>query len=262
MAENADPTCRAIAEYLAGHLGIAVEFVTDVPWPVRETLLDAQQIHLCWICGLPYVWKADADAPVVELCVAPVMQGKRYAGKPVYFSDVVVRRDSPFRAFTDLRGTAWAYNEPRSHSGYNLVAQHLAGLGANDGYFSRAVESGAHQTSLRMVVNGEVDASAIDSTVLEAELARFPAFADEIRVVETLGPSPMPPWVFAKSLPAPLREGISDALLTMHHDAGGRAILAMWNIARFVGADDRAYDAIRGMARAGADVRLVPSAAS
>jgi phosphonate transport system substrate-binding protein len=256
MAENADATCRAIAAYVGDRLGMAAEFVDDVPWPAREALLDAQEIQLCWLCGLPYVWKADADAPVIELCVAPVMQSARYADRPVYFSDVVVRGDSRFQAFTDLRGGTWAYNEPRSHSGYNVVAHHLAQLGAPADFFGRAVESGAHQTSLRMIANGEVDAAAIDSTVLEAELACFPALGDLIRVIDTLGPSPMPPWVVATSLPPALRQSIANVLLGMHHDATGRAILATWGIARFATTVDRDYDAIRVMARAAAAVRL------
>ncbi len=256
MAENADATCRAIAAYVGDRLGMAAEFVDDVPWPAREALLDAQAIQLCWLCGLPYVWKADAGRPVIELCVAPVMRAARYADQPVYFSDVVVRRDSRFRAFADLRGGTWAYNEPRSHSGYNVVAHHLAGIGAADGYFRRAVESGAHQVSLRMIADGAVDASAIDSTVLEAELARCPALGGTLRVIDTLGPSPMPPWVVATSLAPALRQSIAEILRGMHGDDAGRTILATWGIARFAETVDGDYDAIRAMAHTAARVRL------
>ena len=31
----------------------------------------------------------------------------------------------------------WAFNEPRSHSGYNVVRAHLAGLGAYAGFFAQ-----------------------------------------------------------------------------------------------------------------------------
>ena len=109
MADNAEATCRAIAAWLGQHLGIATEFVDCIPWQERERQLDAGLIHVCWICGLPYVWKTDTDASVIEPCVAPVMAAARYAGAPVYYSDIVVRRDSPYRTFADLRGTAWAY---------------------------------------------------------------------------------------------------------------------------------------------------------
>lgn len=256
MAENAESTCRAIVAYLGRRLELRTQFVDGIAWEEREALLDAERIHVCWICGLPYAWKADAVNAMVELCAVPVMRGERYENRPVYFSDVVVRRDSGYRSFADLRGSAWAYNEPRSHSGHHVVLHHLATLGHAAGYFGRVVESGAHQRSLRMIIDGGVDASAIDSTVLEAELERHPELAGEIKIIDTLGPSPMPPWVMLKSLPRNLRTDIREALTGMHADAEGAAILANWRIARFVAAQDSDYDSLRQMARAAAGVRL------
>ena len=248
MADNAEATCRAISAWLGERLGIATEFIDCIPWQERERELDAGRIHLCWICGLPYVRKADAVPPQVEACVAPVMALPRYAGAPVYYSDIVVRRDSPYREFADLRGSAWAYNEPDSHSGFNVVRHHLATIGQTKGFFGSATESGAHQASLRLITGGEIDASAIDSTVLEAEVARRPELVKDIRVIGTLGPSPMPPWILHRSLAPDLRTAIRNRLLAMHDNADGQSILAQWGIAHFARVDDSHYEPIRRMA--------------
>lgn len=117
-------------------------------------MLDRGEAHLGFVCGLPYVWKADSAAPQVELLAAPVMARPRYGNRPIYFSDVVVRADSSLYCFGELRGTRWAYNEPSSHSGYNLVRYKLARLRARDQYFSSVVESGTHQNSLQLVLDG------------------------------------------------------------------------------------------------------------
>jgi len=256
MADNAEATCRAISRWLGERLGLATEFVDCIPWQERERELDAGRIHLCWICGLPYVRKADALPPQVEACVAPVMALPRYAGAPVYYSDIVVHRDSPYRDFADLRGSSLAYNEPDSHSGHNVLRHRLAELGETGGYFGRAIESGAHQASLRMIADGRIDASAVDSTVLEAEIARDPALVKALRVIGTLGPSPMPPWVLHRALDPALRAGIRDGLLVMHTDPAGRHILAQWGIAHFVTVDNTHYDPIRDMARQAANIPL------
>lgn len=155
MAPNADTTCRAITRYLERNLGMSTEFVDDVSWRERERQFDAGDIQLCWLCGLPYVWKADGRAPAIELVAAPVMAAPRYSGHPVYFSDVVVHSRSRFGSFDDLRGAswAWAYNEPNSHSGYNVVRHHLRRIGESSGYFGKTVESGAHQVSLGMIAD-------------------------------------------------------------------------------------------------------------
>ena len=118
----------------------------------------------------------------------------------MYFSDVVVRRDSVYQSFRDLRGATWAYNEPRSHSGFNVVRAHLADIGEFDGFFAAAVESGAHANSLQMILSGAVDGAAIDSTVLEWVGSQRDDLADAIRVIETIGPSPIPPWVISVRL--------------------------------------------------------------
>ena len=174
MAPNSEPVVAEIAGYLGGRLGQPVTFIAGIPWQERERRLDAGEIDLCWICGLPYVLKADRPQPQVELLAAPVFQGERYQGQPVYYSDVIVHRDSPYREFGDLRGAAWAYNEPRSHSGYNITRYQLARMGATAHFFGRVAASGSHQNSLRMVLDGSIDATAIDTTVLDLELARDP----------------------------------------------------------------------------------------
>jgi phosphonate transport system substrate-binding protein len=35
---------------------------------------------------------------------APVPAGDRYAGRPIYYSDVIVRHDSPISCLEELRG--------------------------------------------------------------------------------------------------------------------------------------------------------------
>jgi phosphonate transport system substrate-binding protein len=252
QAANADATCRAIVNYLAARLPAAAVFVDELPWQERKRLLDEGDIHAGWICGLPYVQWADRPNPRIELLAAPVMAGERYEDRPIYFSDVVVHRDSPFQTFADLRGASWAYNEPGSQSGYHITQYHLATLGETWAYFGRLVSSGAHQRSLQMILNREIDASAIDSTVLETELARSPELGEQIRLIATLGPSPIPPWIVGTHLPLALRQQVRDLFLQMHEDAEGAAVLAAGGMTRFTAVTDHDYDPIRYMARVAA----------
>jgi len=247
MAPNTESHCRRIADYIGMRLQIETEFIDDIPWQERERLLDAGEIQVCWICGLPYVGKADLSYSNIELLAAPVMQGERYQGRPVYFSDIVVRSDSRFGDFADLQGARWVYNERRSHSGFLVVRHHLWKLGQTRQYFGSVTESGSHQESLRMILEGEADLSALDSTVLETELRVQPEIASSIRIIETLGPSPMPPWVVSKRLPRELRVRVRKVLLEMNSDPAGRALLDEGSLDRFVEVETDFYDSIRRM---------------
>lgn len=256
MAPQMDGFCGALAHYLSDQLQVPIACITDIPWQERERQFDAGEIDICWICGLPYIWKVDRGHPPLALLAAPVMAGVRYQQRPVYFSDVVVRQTSPYQAFDDLRGATWAYNEPGSHSGYNVVRAHLATLAVTTGYFGRVIESGAHQQSLQLLLAGQIDATAIDSTVLEAELRDQPELAAELRVIATLGPSPIPPWIIQQHVGEAIRMAVGSVFAGMHRNTQGQTLLAAHGIARFVPVDDRAYDDIRRMDRQAVRVTL------
>jgi phosphonate transport system substrate-binding protein len=256
MAGQMDFFGRALSDYLSGRLSLPVEFVDDVPWQERERRFDTGAIQIVWICGLPYIQKAGDPASDLSLLAAPVMAGARYGGKPVYFSDIVVHRSSPYHQFDDLRGATWAINEPNSHSGHTAIRYYLARLGESGDFFGRVVESGAHEASLRMILSGEIDASAIDSTVLELEIARRPSLVADLRVLDSIGPSPIPPWLANGRLPVGLLQNLQHAFWTMHENAQGLRLLQRVGMARFVPIDDRAYDPLRQMTAEAAIVRF------
>jgi phosphonate ABC transporter substrate-binding protein len=110
-----------------------------------------------------------------------------------------------------------------------------------------------------MVLEGRVDASANDSIVLELELKRDPELAPELRIIETLGPTPIPPAVISTGVPAATRQRLRAALLRMHEADEGRRVLEAGMAARFVAMADGAYDEIRAMAIQAEPVRLSPT---
>jgi len=206
-----------------------------------------EQADIAFICGLPYVEHTLLDDPHFEPLVAPVLSGDRYCGKPIYFSDVIVHRDSPLRCFADLRGRSWAYNEPQSQSGYGIVRYHLVQKGETNGYFSRCIEAGYHERAISMVNSGEVDASAIDSHVLALVVRDKPAIAGRLRVVDTFGPSPIQPIVAGNHLSHSLKSEVKTALLEMGDDPMTKPELARALVKRFEPVSDSTYDDIRQM---------------
>jgi phosphonate transport system substrate-binding protein len=256
QAPNMDFLTYDLANYISQRLSIPVKTELDIPWQERDRRLDAGEIDVCWICGLPYIRKVAKPSPLIELLAAPVMQGERYQDRPIYFSDVVVRSDSRFQTLEDLRGAAWAYNEPGSHSGYNVVRYALALRNETSGFFSRVIESGAHQVSLQMVLREEVDASAIDSTVLEQELQDNPSIQARLRIIDTFGPSPIPPWVISKNTRPEWRSALRELFLTMHLDPDGKALLDRTHMLRFTAVEDADYNPIRSMTRKGRGICL------
>lgn len=240
------PVYQAITAHLGRALGIPAELVVGTTFDQFA----AGEFDAGFICGLPYVQlMRESPAPVAALA-APVLSGSRYAGRPVYFSDVIVRRGDPARSFADLRGRAWAYNDPDSHSGYNLTRYTLLRMRQTAGFFSQVIAAGSHQQAIRMVAAGDVDASAIDSQVLAIELRDHPELDAAIQVIGVLGPSTIQPFVAATHLPASLRSELREIVVSLHTEADARAALSHGFVERFVPVTDTNYDGIRRMLEA------------
>jgi phosphonate transport system substrate-binding protein len=243
LAPNMRPVYQCVADYVGRRLGCQTKLT------VGASFADFArgEIDVGFICGLPYVELMRSDEPPVELLAAPVLQGERYQGLPIYFSDVVVRRDSPYHTFAELRGCAWAYNDPDSHSGYNITRYTLVRLGETRGFFGRVVEAGFHQEALRMVADGRADASAIDSQVLAVELRDHPDLAERVRIIEALGPATIQPVVAARHVPDTLKDDLRAALYAMGDDPAVRDTLDYGFVARFIPITDATYGDIRAM---------------
>ena len=128
-----------------------------------------------------------------------------------------------------------------------MTRYHLATVGETGRFFGTVTEAGSHQAAIDMVLHRRITASAIDSTVLELEILRRPGLMSELRIIDTFGPSPIPPLVISKHVPQHLRIDIRRALLEMHHDPEGKATLAAGLIDHFVEVTDADYDRIRAM---------------
>ncbi len=253
LAPNLHPVYEFVSRYVGDRLGLATGLVVGSDYDELPGLAD-----VVFLCGLAYV-EINRGGPVLEALAAPVLEGARYGGRPVYFSDVIVRRDSPFRSFADLRGRSWAFNERHSQSGYGITRHHLLRRGETAGYFGRVVEAGWHERSLRMVCDGAVDATAIDSHVLAVALRDDPDLAGRVRVIEALGPSTIQPVVAARRLPTDLRDGLRRALVGLAGEPAAWPYLERALVRRFVPADDSSYEDIRAMraAAAAADFLVV-----
>ena len=241
LAANMDGVYAAIAEEVGRQLKRPIHYT---PAQSSDDYDDAQ-VDVAFICGLPYVLKQQDAQPTIELLVAPVLCGQRYSEPPVYFSDVIVQQGSSYQTFEDLAGCRWAFNEEISYSGYRVVDYFLGQQGYSWDFFGDVVRAGSHQNAMKMVQEGRVDAAAIDSQAFAVEKIQRPELAEAVRVITSVGPSPMPPVVAASRLSPQLKAELRQTLLKMHQQIGMANVLRQGNIDHFGAVDDAHYDKIR-----------------
>lgn len=242
LAPKLFPFYEFVADYVGRRLGCRTQLTVGAAYEAMAEVAD-----VAFVCGLPYVELTRRPGPQMKPIAAPVLLGDRYRGKPIYFSDVVVRHGAPIRCWEDLRGRSWAFNETHSQSGYGVTRDRLLRTGATGGFFSRVVEAGGHEHAVRLVCEGEVDASAIDSQLFAVLVAEQPSLRRQLRVIDSLGPSMIQPVVVQRRLPGIWKARIRAALLTMANDPHARPRLLHAQVARFTSVTDADYDDIRRM---------------
>ncbi len=247
-----------MAKYFSKKLGWDVDVVSGLSYSEADEMLDSGMIQIGGVCGLPYVHK-QAEGKY-ELLAIPVMGLKKGAWKDApgyenvpgkYYSYTIVRKDSPVKSWKDLKGKSYSINDLGSNSGYNMPRYKLVKLGAKSwkDYFSKVVISGSHEESIRMVSKGIIDASSVDSLVLDYDRSIGDPDALNVKIIEVLHPggAGAPPMVISKKADPSIKKGFKEALLNMHNDSEGKKILENALMLRFSAPDDSNYNDIRKM---------------
>jgi len=237
---------EAVVEYLRRALGQRASLSVE-PWvsgPMRGAWdpFSKGEADVGFMCTPSFFWLREPECPPVELLGAvPVFGDERAAGRPVYFSEVVVRRDSPVRSFLDLRGCSWAYNDPCSLSGFFNMLKKLADMGEDGEFFGRVCCSDSHSNSMDLISRGEMDAAAIDSNVLRIKLKSSPELGERLRVIESWGPFPIQPVVIRSGLHPELKDRLRSELLALDVNPHVSPTLAGFGLERFAPVDYEHY---------------------
>ena len=265
VSDKGLPVYQALADYLGKKLKRDAKLISGLTYTESDLLLSQGIIQVGFVCGLPYTHAIKAGS--YRLLAMPVMALKTGAYPDVpgyenvpgkYFSYTIVRKNAPLKSWQDLRGHSYVYNEQNSNSGYNMPRYKLVRLGARswEDWFSQIRVSGSHEESIRLVSRGFVDASSVDSLVLDFDRSIKDPDALNVRVIEVLGypqGAGITPVVISNKADPRLASELQAALLNMHKDPEGRRILAKALILRFDAPNDKNYDDVRQMEQAARD---------
>ncbi|GAB4396329.1 MAG: phosphate/phosphite/phosphonate ABC transporter substrate-binding protein [Rhodoferax sp.] len=228
---------------MTARVGYPVVFVARETYRSVLDLLFSDQLDAAWICGYPYTLYRSR----LNLISTPL-----YRGRPVYQAYLINngRPESPIRGWVDLKGRVLAYADPLSNSGW-LVAQsqlRSAGLGARDlrrGFFARG-----HRNVAEAVASGLAHAGCIDGYVWETMRRQGMAAAHQTGVIWRSPWYGFPPLVSRLGASDGLIARLTEALLGMHRDDQGQALLDALNLSGFAAPNPALYESIAAMARA------------
>jgi phosphonate transport system substrate-binding protein len=170
-------------------------------------------------------------------------------GKSSFTARIYVRRESGIKSVEDLRGKTMAFVDPASSSGYiyPMVLLVQRGLVTNRDpktFFKEVVFSGAHDASMRALLNGHVDAIASFDLAREQYL-KDPAERERIVVIAETPAIPEAGIAARDGLDPALVARVRTALLQIRAPAHAALLKRLYEIDGFEAADDREYDSVR-----------------
>jgi len=167
--------------------------------------------------------------------------------QPFYKAQFIANVDSGINSFADLKGKTFCFVDPNSTSGYIVPRIILAANGINpDTDFASTVNAGSHPNVAVAVYQGDCDAGVTFINVLAdpfADLqATYPDIADKVKVFAVSDRIPNDGMQFIKSLDPELRKVITEGMMAMAEDPGGKAVLkSLYNYDAFQEVDPTFY---------------------
>ena len=180
---------------------------------------------------------------------ATIVAKNLWHGKSSFTSRIYVRRDAGIKTVEDLRGKTIAFVDPASSSGYiyPMVLLIKRGLVTNRDpktFFKEVVFSGAHDASMRALLNGHVDAIASFDMAREQYL-KDPAERERLIFVAETEPIPEAGIAARDGLDPALFARVRAALLQIRAPAHADLLKRLYEIDGFAAAEDREYDPVR-----------------
>ena len=210
---------KKFVDYASKELGVEFKLFTAAEYSGIMNGLVAGQVQVGWLGASSYasVWQNCK-------CVEPIAGAQDVAGGMGYNSVMIVKADSPYQKFEDLKGKTVARNDANSTSGFTIPTYSWAQMGTPiDDYFNSPL-SGGHQQTVTGVLNGTFDAGFTWTTVndgfgaLRKMIDKGMLKRKDIRVIWTSPLIPTPPVVIMSSLPQAMKSDLIKLFLRLEEN--------------------------------------------
>jgi phosphonate transport system substrate-binding protein len=229
---------QPLVDYLSEQTGEAWELRVSASYQEAVNDLCAGRVALAYLGPLSYL-RAHAQ------CGAEPLLRLRTRGSDVFYSDVLVRSDSPFETLEDLAGQRIGFGDALSTSSHLVPRSMLQSAGLVPGRDIECRYFGQHERAARAVLLGEVEACGVRDIIGELFLHRG------LRRLARSGPIPAYPWVVPSESSPDERERLAAVLLRFPGETEPRGLEERWDLeltGGFTRASDADYDVVRDMA--------------
>jgi ABC-type phosphate/phosphonate transport system substrate-binding protein len=203
---------RELLEHITRDAGVELRYVTyPAPQPL-EDLWTRPDLGAVLMCGFPI---AMGMAPVVPIA-APIPRAEWAQGRPVYRSDLIVRRDAAYQTLEQTFGARAGFTVTHSQSGFNAFRHHLLPYRTAQRPALYGEVVGNLVTARRVLDNvrdRRIDVGPLDAYWHMLIERHAPHLTADIRVLESTETTPMPAFVATARAPADMIARLREAFV-------------------------------------------------
>lgn len=229
----------ALIRHLEQKSGIPMRVVYPGSYRAAQQWVEAGEADLAFTCTGMFAGGRNRSAFV--LLATPVA-----GGRVTTRSLILVPEGSPARSAEDLREGDFAFVDDLSLTGYQYP---ISRLGRGERLPVKAVFTGSHESSIRLVALGRVAGAGVDAAAFAQFSAAHPSEAAKVRVLEESPEFGMPPVVVSDRVPVEKRALLLSLLTGLASDRAGGELLRDLRLDRYVPADRKLYEPALELAR-------------
>jgi ABC-type phosphate/phosphonate transport system substrate-binding protein len=229
---------RRLLGAILADTGMAIEVVDHAPPAPISELWRRPDKSAVFMCGLPY----SLATPQPELVVAPVPSLPKYRGRACYWSDIVVRADSPFQTVEQTFGHRLALTTPESQSGYAALLYALMPHAGSMPLYREIIEPRfTPMGALTAVIEGKAEVAPLDSYAFALLSSHAPELTTQVRTILRTEPTAVP--LLVSSGPAPA--AVTEAFLAAREKPAVATLMDQLLLGRFARPEREAYDELK-----------------
>ena len=233
LSPRASEPYRRLATALARKLG------RDVLVLQRRTYADVLGLLREGTAQVGFLCTLAAGKGVSEGYLRALAAGIPFDYAP-YRSVILTRRDPQIHQLADLEQRRFAFVDPLSNTGYAWPQRYFKASGIDPRtFFAQTVFTYSHDRSIHALLDGFVDAAAVDGIVYHGLVRQDPEIGRRLRILWGSPEDPPPPVVVRVDLPDRQARELLAGLTLLDEN-----LLSPLHIARFAPADSAPYQRV------------------
>jgi phosphonate transport system substrate-binding protein len=186
-----------------------------------------------------------------KLGVEVMARPENLEGISTYYGLIFVRKDSGIRTAADMRGKRFAFVDKATTAGYLLPLDYFHKNGIKDvrGYFRETYFAGTHEDAIYDVLNKKADIGAAKNTIFEMLAKSESKIAENLVILERSPEVPENSLALRRDIGDEVKKRLKEALLNMHNDPGGKAVLNAFGARRFIPTTDDDFGPVHRYAK-------------